>query len=87
MTQIVVAVLGLCGLTVTAFGAWVIAKHRESGKVGTSDAAGLWQEGKDLREFLVSRIDAQAADIAGLQREVRDLKLEVAGLRSELKER
>lgn len=81
------ALLTLAGVAVTAIGAYVIAKHQRSGKVDTTDAAVLWQEGKDLRDFLVARIEAQSAEIAQLKIEVRDLKLEVLGLRAELKER
>ena len=81
------ALLTLVGVVVTAIGAYVIAKHQRSGKVDTTDAAVLWKEGKDLRDFLVTRIDAQDLEIRDLKIEVRDMKLEVAGLRAELKER
>ncbi len=81
------ALLTLFGVVVTALGAYIIAKHQRSGKVDTTDAAVLWQEGKDLRDFLVSRIEAQSAEIAALKIEVRECKHEVASLRLELKER
>ena len=81
------ALLALAGATVTALGAYVIAKHQRSGKVDTSDAAVLWQEGKDLRDFLVARIEVQSAEIIALKNEVRECKLEVAGLRRDLHER
>ena len=79
---------------VTAFGSYIIIKHQRSGKIDTTDAGDLWREGKDLRDFLVSRIEAQErarlvsdAEIVALKTEVRDLKLEVSGLRTELRER
>lgn len=81
------ALLAFSGAAVTAAGAWIIAKHQRSGKVDTTDAAGLWQEGKDLRDFLVSRIEAQSMEIAALKIEVRDLRAELAVLRTELKQR
>lgn len=81
------ALLALAGAAVTAFGAYVIAKHQRSGKVDTSDAAVLWQEGKDLRDFLVARIEVQSAEIVALKTEVRECKLEVSALRRDLHER
>ena len=94
MNQVFVAALSLAGVAVTAVGAWIIAIHQRAGKVDTSEAADLWKEGKDLRDFLVGRIEAQErarivsdAEITALKLEVRDLKVEVAGLRTELKER
>ena len=87
MNQLFVAVLAFAGVAVTAFGGYIIAKHRQSGKVDTSDAHDLWEEGKDLRSFLVARIEAQETEVKELKAEVRELKLEVAGLRVELRER
>jgi hypothetical protein len=87
VNEFLVGILTLAGVVVTAAGSWIIAKHRLSGKVDTTDAAVLWQEGKDLRDFLVSRIEAQSAEIAALKIEVRECKHEVANLRQELKER
>ncbi len=81
------ALLTLLGVVVTALGAYIIAKHQRSGKVDTTDAAVLWKEGKDLRDFLVSRIESQSAEIAALKIEMRECKVEIAGLRSELKAR
>ena len=85
MNQVFVAVLALAGVAVTAFGGYVIAKHQRSGKVDTTDAADLWQEGKALREFLQDRIRACEGEIKDLKFEVRELKLELAGLRAELR--
>ena len=87
MTLWLPLLLALAGAAVTAVGAYVIAKHQRSGKVDTSDAAVLWQEGKDLRDFLVARIEAQSSEIAALKIEVRECKQEVSALRAELKER
>ena len=85
MNQVFVAVLALAGVVVTAFGGYIIAKHQRSGKVDTTDAADLWQEGKDLREFLKNRIIALESEVKELKFEVRELKLEIAGLRAELR--
>lgn len=87
MNQLLLGLLTLFGVVVTALGAWIIAKHQRSGRVDTTDAADLWKEGKDLRDFLVARIEAQSAEIAALKIEVRELKGEVVTLRAELKER
>lgn len=87
MNQIFVGVLALCAAAVTALGTYIIIRHQRSGKVDTTDASDLWKEGKDLRDFLVTRIDAQDSEIKDLKIEVRDLKIEVVGLRAELKER
>lgn len=81
------ALLALAGAAVTALGAYIIAKHQRSGKVDTTDAADLWKEGKDLRDFLVARIESQEAEIVNLKVEVRECKDEVRALRTELKER
>jgi hypothetical protein len=85
VNQVFVAVLTLAGVAVTAFGGYIIAKHQRSGKVDTTDAADLWQEGKDLRDFLKERIRACEAEVKDLKFEVRELKLEMAGLRAELR--
>lgn len=87
MSQLLVGLLALAGVIVTAVGGFVIAKHQRSGKVDTTDASVLWQEGKDLRDFLVARIEAQSAEITALKIEVRECKHEVAQLRAELKAR
>lgn len=85
MTVWIPALLALAGAVVTAIGAFVIAKHQRSGKVDTTDAAVLWQEGKDLRDFLMSRIEAQESDIAALKFELRGCRDEVAHCLDELK--
>jgi predicted RNase H-like nuclease (RuvC/YqgF family) len=85
VNQVFVAVLALVGVAVTAFGGYIIAKHQRSGKIDTTDADTLWQEGKDLREFLKDRIRALEAEVKDLKFEVRELKLEIAGLRAELR--
>ena len=85
MNQVFVAVLALVGVIVTAFGGYIIAEHRRSGKIDTTDADTLWQEGKDLREFLKDRIKALEAEVKDLKLEVRELKLEVTSMRAELR--
>lgn len=85
MTVWLPALLALAGAIVTTLGGYIIVKHQRSGKIDTTDAGVLWQEGKDLRDFLVSRIEAQESNIAELKFELRGCQDEVALLREELK--
>lgn len=89
-----VLIVGIVG----ALSAYLAAARRFSGKIGSSDAAQLWQESASIREDYRNRIAALEARVAScetannelanvngaLVQQVRGLKDTITGLRSEI---
>jgi hypothetical protein len=63
--------------------AYLMARRKTSGKVGTTEAETLWQENKDFRATLLSRNQALEARLDELLLEASSLHTEVLSLRAE----
>jgi hypothetical protein len=62
------SILPFLGSIVIAALAYLVQKRRQSGQIQTSEAADLWNESKDIREY-------QAKEMANLRAELETLKL------------
>jgi hypothetical protein len=60
-------ILPFLGSLVIAALAYLVQKRRQSGQIQTSEAADLWNESKDIREY-------QAKEMANLRAELETLK-------------
>jgi hypothetical protein len=80
VNPLVPVILGLIGAAVSFFTATALARRQRSGSTDTSDAADLWQEGKDLRAFLIARTERLEAVIVSLEAKIvaLDERLQVA---------
>lgn len=70
--------IALIAALVTAVGAplaaYLAALRRLSGKVGTSDAAQLWEESRAIRDWATKRIEELNTLVERLERKVSDLE-------------
>ena len=72
---LVAAIAGLLGVVVTAVGGYLVARHKASGTIDTTEAETLWQQSN----FLLERYKA---DLESTRTEVSTLKAEVVALRT-----
>lgn len=63
---------------------FILARRHTSGTVDTTDAAELWKEAADLREYFVRELQALRAEQVRLIKENEDLRVTNALLHSEL---
>lgn len=71
---------GIVIALVGPIGAYIVAARRFSGKIGTSDAAQLWKESKDIRDWSTKRLEAADAEIGELRERVDHLWTRIRGL-------
>lgn len=57
---------------VSAFGAYLAAVRRLSGKIATSEASELWEESKSIREDYRLQIERAAKRVADLERRIAE---------------
>jgi len=69
----IIALAGLLGVIATAVGGYLVARHKESGTIDTTEADTLWQQSNAL-------LDRYQADLASTRAEVVVLKSEVLTL-------
>lgn len=77
---------------ITAFGAYLVAIRKLSGRIGTSEAAQLWAEAKDMRAEYRKRAEECENQLKALRNEIATviarntaLRRENSQLRQELK--
>lgn len=82
----------LATILVGAFG-YALKRREQSGKIDTSDASVLWAAIQKMLEVALADNAVQRAEtkelkavVAGLEGRVGDLQVEIAGLRTELRE-
>lgn len=89
---------GLVGVVVAPLLAFWAARRTSSGRIATSDATDLWNEGQKIRDFLNSQVTSlradldrvkqeSAAEISRLEALLREKDLEIVKLETILKER
>lgn len=62
------------------------AKRQHSGRIETTSAEALWQEGKDIRDHLTKVTNDQEAHITKLETSVSLLSTELAAAREEIRQ-
>lgn len=77
-------IAAITGVT-SGYATYQIAKHKNSGEIGTSDAAQLWTESNAMRKELRDELLANRKEIAESRIEIKTLRGEVSVLRSEVK--
>lgn len=82
-TTILPLVVGLFAATSGGLVTLLVAKQKTSGRIGTSEAETLWDEGKAMRLELRSEVVSLRADVDRLQAEAAALHVEMRGLRDE----
>lgn len=87
INPLVPVIAGLIIAIIGPLGAYIVAARRFSGKIGTSDAAQLWEESRAIREWSKTRIaelEGRVTTLEGqgssLKQEKDELKVEVRGL-------
>jgi hypothetical protein len=78
-----VLVVGIVG----PVGAYLVAAHKMSGKIATTEAAQLWAESSAIREWSAARIDKCDEEIIRLSNELAEAKKEIRRLEGLLRER
>lgn len=68
---------------VAPIGAYLLAAKRMSGKIGTTEAATLWEESRAIREWSAARIDKCDEEILRLKAELEKAKARIAELEKE----
>lgn len=68
---------------VAPIGAYLLAAKRMSGKIGTTEAATLWEESRAIREWSAARIDKCDEEILRLKVELEKAKARIAELEKE----
>lgn len=68
---------------VAPIGAYLLAAKRMSGKIGTTEAATLWEESRAIREWSAARIDKCDEEILRLKTELEKAKARIAELEKE----
>jgi septal ring factor EnvC (AmiA/AmiB activator) len=76
-----VLVVGLVG----PVGAYLVAAHRMSGKIATTEAAQLWAESASIREWSAARIDKCDQEILRLNTELDKTKAELEVAKKEIR--
>lgn len=75
------------GIIIVAFigpiGAYLVAAHKMSGKIATTEAAQLWEESKAIREWSAARIDKCDEEILRLNTELAIAKNRIDELERE----
>lgn len=79
MTALLAALDPLYGIVAAAIlaplGAYLLAARQFSGKVGTSDAAQLWEESRAIREWSTGRIAVLDSTVARLEGRIEGVEL------------
>lgn len=78
-----VLVVGIVG----PVGAYLVAAHKMSGKIATTEAAQLWAESTAIREWSAARIDKCDQEIIRLNDALAGAKAEIRRLEGLLRER
>jgi flagellar motility protein MotE (MotC chaperone) len=68
---------------VAPIGAYLLAAKKMSGKIGTTEAATLWEESRAIREWSAARIDKCDEEILRLKGELDKAKARIAELEKE----
>jgi predicted RNase H-like nuclease (RuvC/YqgF family) len=67
-------VIALIAATISPVVAYLIAARQFSGKIETSNAADLWNESKNIREWAMQRIRSLESTVNTLEGRVRELE-------------
>lgn len=78
-----VLIVGIVG----PVGAYLVAAHKMSGKIATTEAAQLWEESKAIRDWSAARIDKCDQEIIRLNTELEAARVEIRRLNQLLRER
>lgn len=68
------ALLGLAGVTVTSLVTYLVARRRNSGRIGTSSADSLWEAAEQIRKELRSELERIRLELAACAAKVAQLK-------------
>lgn len=79
------ALIAAGATAVAAFGAWLIARHRNSGSIETSDAATLWKESNAMRKEAIEGWKQCRTAAELLRVELAAALVEMAKLRQQLR--
>jgi len=74
-----VVVVGLVG----PLGAYLVAAHKMSGKIATTEAAQLWEESRAIREWSAARIDKCDEEIARLTEQLKIARARITEVEKE----
>jgi hypothetical protein len=78
-----VLIVGIVG----PVGAYLVAAHKMSGKIATTEAAQLWEESKAIRDWSAARIDKCDQEIIRLTAELDAARIEIRRLNQLLEKR
>ena len=84
--MLVPIIVSLLAAIAAPIGAYLVAARRLSGKIGTSDAAELWDEAARMREHLTARLDTAYERASTLEERISTLEKESRALRAEHRE-
>ena len=84
MTALWIALAGLAGVGLTAFGAWWSVRHKSSGKVATTEAETLWAESQAIRRELRDEANNLRNRVTALEDETRKCHADAAQLRAKV---
>lgn len=66
--------IAVVAATITPVIAYLVAARQFSGKIETSNAADLWKESKDIREWAMGRIRGLEGTVFELEGRIKDLE-------------
>lgn len=71
---------GALAAVITAFVTYLIARRQSSGRVGTSDAATLWEESQAMRKELRDEVRELRIEISQNRKEIDQLRTRIREL-------
>lgn len=84
LSSILPALAALIGTFAGVATTYLVAKHRSSGKIATSEAADLWKASESIRHDLTAEVGSLRAEVAGLRAENVDLRRELDVIRKRM---
>lgn len=87
MEQVIAAAaVAAVGASIAAVATWRVAMQRSSGRIGTSDAATLWQASEQMRRELRDEVVALRAQAVVLLEKIDRLEARLAQRASDLED-
>jgi hypothetical protein len=68
---------------ISPLGAYLVAAHKMSGKIATTEAAQLWEESRSIREWSAARIDKCDEEIGRLTDQLRIARARITEVEKE----